>query len=76
MAEHYARCNNFMSGAVSSPGVNCNYMARGATQEEVLEQVMTHLSGVHSVDGNDLVETIKRCIFERGTKAILNRGPS
>ena len=81
----YARCDNFMSGATSSAGVNCKYMAIGESEEEVYEMVITHLTESHMEkfmtpsggqgSPRELENTIKRCIFTKGTKNIHNRGP-
>jgi predicted small metal-binding protein len=75
MPQMYARCNNFMSGAISAVGVNCKYMAVGESQQEVLDQVMKHLTEVHHVDGKELENNIKACIFARKTKVFGTRAP-
>ena len=75
MPEMYARCNNFMSGATMSVGVPCKHIVKGESEQEVMDEVIKHLSSVHNTDGNEMINTIKRCIFTKGTKAILNRGP-
>ena len=74
MPQMYARCNNFMSGAASSVGVNCKFIAIGESENEVLTQVYDHLGSVHNVDGQELTNNIKRCIFTRGTKVFGTRG--
>ena len=71
----YARCNSFMSGATSAVGVNCKFMAQAESEAQVLEQVYEHLSSVHKIDGHEMVNTITRCIFTKGTKNFHNRGP-
>ena len=81
----YARCNNFMSGDISSAGLNCKFMAIGESENEVYEQVIEHMNGTHAdkmlkpsgelADARELENTIRRCIFTRGTKNIHNRGP-
>ena len=75
MPQMYARCNNCMSGATSAVGVNCKYIATGDSEQQVMDDVISHLSSVHRTDGNDMVNTIKRCIFTKGTKVFHNRGP-
>lgn len=75
MPQMYARCNNFMSGATSSVGVNCKYIANGESEQQVMDDVINHLSAVHKTDGNEMINTIKRCIFTKGTKVFHNRGP-
>ena len=75
MPQMYARCNSFMSGATSSVGVNCKYMAIGESEQQVVDQVMDHLSTVHNTDGNEMINTIKRTIFTKGTKVFGTRAP-
>ena len=75
MPQMYARCNNFMSGATSAVGVNCKYIAIGESEQEVVDLVVDHLGTIHSVDGNEMINNIKFCIFTRGTKVFHNRGP-
>ena len=82
MPQMYARCNNFMSGATATPGDNCKYIALGESEDEVYGLVVEHLNTVHAdkfKDGGytaaDLENTIRRCVFTKGTKPIHNRGP-
>ncbi len=78
MPTMYARCNNFMSGATSSVGQNCKFMAIGESEDDVYEKVIEHMSNIHAdkIDNpRELENTIKRCIFTKGTKMIHNRGP-
>ena len=74
MPQMYARCNNFMSGAASAVGVNCKFIAIGENEDEVLDQVYDHLGSIHNVDGKELTNNIKRCIFTRCTKVFGTRG--
>lgn len=76
MTQMYARCNNFMSGAVSTAGVNCKFIAVGESEQEVVDQVIKHLGDVHHTDGNEMINNIKRCIFTRGTKVFGTRAPA
>lgn len=81
----YARCDNFMSGATSSVGVNCKFMAIGESEDDVYEKVIEHLTDTHSEkfltptgqqgSPRELENTIRRCIFTKGTKTMHNRGP-
>jgi predicted small metal-binding protein len=64
-----------MSGATSAVGVNCKYIAIGESEQDVLDQVIKHLGEVHKIDGNQMVNNIKRCIFTRGTKVFGTRAP-
>ena len=85
MPTMYARCNNFMSGATSGVGLNCKFMAIGESEDDVYEQVVAHIEASHAdklmtpsgaqASPRELENTIKRCIFTRGTKMIHNRGP-
>jgi len=85
MPTMYARCNNFMSGAISAAGQNCKFMAIGETEDEVYEQVIEHMGSTHAdkmltpsgalASPRELENTIRRCIFTKGTKNIHNRGP-
>ncbi len=85
MATMYARCNNFMSGATSGAGLNCKFMAIGETEDDVYEKVIEHMSSTHAekfmtpsgAQGSprELENTIRRCIFTKGTKMLHNRGP-
>ena len=81
----YARCDNFMSGATSSAGVNCKFMAIGESEEDVYEKVIEHLTEAHlekfrtpsggQASPRELENTIKRCIFTKGTKVFGTRAP-
>ena len=85
MPTMYARCDNFMSGATSSAGVNCKFMAIGESEDDVYEKVIDHLTDTHlekfltptgeQGSPRELENTIRRCIFTKGTKTIHNRGP-
>ncbi len=78
MPTMYARCNNFMSGATSGVGLNCKFIAIGESEDDVYEKVVEHIDTVHADkmdDARELENTIRRCIFTKGTKTIHNRGP-
>lgn len=78
MPTMYARCSNFMSGATSGVGVNCKALILGESEDEVLQRVFEHLETIHPdkvEDARELENTIRRCIFTKGTKTIHNRGP-
>ncbi len=85
MATLYARCNNFMSGATSGAGLNCKFMAIGETEDDVYEKVIEHMESTHlekfltpsgaQASPRELENTIRRCIFTKGTKMLHNRGP-
>ena len=74
MPQMYARCNNFTSGATSAVGVTWKYIAISESEDEVRNQVYTHMDSVHNIDGKELTNNIKRCIFTRGTKVFGTRG--
>jgi predicted small metal-binding protein len=71
----YARCNNFMSLALNKDGQPCRYIFKAATEQQVLDNMMHHLQDVHKVDPKALVNNIKACIFETGTKVFGTRAP-
>jgi hypothetical protein len=85
MPTMYARCNNFMSGATSGVGLNCKFMAIAESEDAVYEQVIEHMETAHlekfrtpsgaQASPRELENTIRRCIFTRGTKTLHNRGP-
>ena len=85
MPTMYARCNNFMSGATSAVGVNCKFIAIGESEDDVYEKVIDHMTAAHldklrqpsgaQASPRELENTIRRCIFTKGTKTIHNRGP-
>ncbi len=85
MATMYARCNNFMSGATSGAGLNCKFMAIGESEDDVYEKVIEHMESAHlekfltpsgaQASPRELENTIRRCIFTKGTKMLHNRGP-
>ena len=78
MPTMYARCSNFMSGATSAVGVNCKDILIGESEDEVYEKVVQHLETIHAdkvQDARELENTIRRCIFTKGTKTMHNRGP-
>lgn len=78
MPTMYARCNNFMSGAISAVGVNCKFIAIAESEDDVYLKVIDHIGTVHSDkldDPTNMEKTIRRCIFTKGTKTIHNRGP-
>ena len=55
----YARCNAMLSLAIDEKGDPCRYMAKAETEQEVLDQMMSHLKSIHDVDPNELVANIK-----------------
>ncbi len=85
MPTMYARCNNFMSGATSGVGQNCKFIAIGESEDDVYEKVIDHMGTTHAdkmltptgelASPRELENTIRRCIFTKGTKTIHNRGP-
>ena len=77
MPTMYARCNNFMSGATMAAGQTCKYMAIGESEQEVFDQVIEHLGTVHAdkvKNPMELENTIRRCIFTKGSKVFGTRG--
>ena len=52
----FARCNMV--------GLDCKYMVKGETDDEVINQFGAHLKQVHNVEPKALVETLKAVIME------------
>jgi|TARA_B110001454_G_scaffold118300_1_gene110511 predicted small metal-binding protein len=46
----FARCNALLSLALDSNGKGCRYVAKGANDDEVVEDMGTHLTDVHQVE--------------------------
>ena len=46
----FARCNAILSLALDSNGKGCRYVAKGAKDDEVVEDMSTHLTDVHQVE--------------------------
>jgi predicted small metal-binding protein len=71
----YARCNNFMSLALDKEGQPCRYMSKANTEQAVLDDMVRHLQRVHNTDPTSLLNNIKACIYETGTKVFGTRAP-
>ena len=55
----YARCNSILSLALNEAGEGCRYMAKADTEQEVVDDMVSHMSNVHEVDANELIGNIK-----------------
>jgi predicted small metal-binding protein len=58
MVVKFARCNMV--------GLDCRFTAKGATDEEVIDQFSAHLKQVHNVEPKALLETLKAVIMTHG----------
>jgi predicted small metal-binding protein len=57
----YARCNMV--------GLDCRFTAKGATDDEVIDQFAAHLKSVHNVEPRALVNTLRAVIMTHGAPA-------
>lgn len=71
----YARCNNFLSLALDKEGKPCRYMSKADTEQEVVDDMCHHVQDVHGIDSTALVNNIKACTYETGTKVFGTRLP-
>ena len=46
----FARCNSLLSLAINASGKGCRYVAQGASDDDVVKDMMEHLPSVHEVD--------------------------
>jgi len=46
----FARCNALLSLAINASGKGCRYVAKGASDDDVVKDMMEHLTSVHEVD--------------------------
>lgn len=58
----YARCNAMLSLALDESGKPCRYMSKADTEQEVMDDISKHLTGVHHVVAADMVNNIKASI--------------
>ena len=48
----FARCNALLSLALDSSGKGCRYVAKGASDDDVVKDMLEHLTSVHQVEGD------------------------
>ncbi|MBM3943336.1 MAG: DUF1059 domain-containing protein [SAR202 cluster bacterium] len=70
----YVRCNHFLSLAVDENGQPCRFMVKASTENEALTQMSQHVQKVHKQNPKDLMNNIKACIHQTGTKTFGTRG--
>ncbi len=46
----FARCNALLSLALDASGKGCRYVAKGASDDDVVKDMGEHLTAVHQVD--------------------------
>ena len=46
----FARCNALLSLALDASGKGCRYVAKGASDDDVVKEMSEHLTDVHQVD--------------------------
>ena len=46
----FARCNALLSLAINASGKGCRYVAKGASDDDVVKDMMEHLTSVNQVD--------------------------
>ena len=55
----FSRCNALLSLALNEAGEGCRYIAKAETEQEVIDDMIKHMSKVHEVDANELIGNIK-----------------
>ena len=55
----FARCNAILSLALDESGEGCRYMAKADTEQQVVDDMSSHMLKVHEVDAGELVNNIK-----------------
>ncbi|MCH7736816.1 MAG: DUF1059 domain-containing protein [Chloroflexi bacterium] len=48
----FARCNSLLSLALDASGKGCRYVAKGASDDDVVKDMSEHLTTVHQVAGD------------------------
>jgi hypothetical protein len=72
---YYARVSNFLSDSRD------RFIAQGESADEVLGKMNAYLTSEVAIarygvlDPEELEQNIRTCIFQKGTKALHNRGP-
>jgi predicted small metal-binding protein len=46
----FARCNALLSLALDASGKGCRYVAKGASDDDVVKDMSEHLTAVHQVE--------------------------
>ncbi len=50
----FARCNALLSLALDASGKGCRYVAKGDSEDDVVTDMVSHISGVHQVDASSM----------------------
>ena len=48
----FARCNALLALAINASGKGCRYVAKGASDDDVVKDMMEHLTSVHQVESD------------------------
>ena len=54
----FARCNALLSLALDASGKGCRYVAKGASDDDVIKEMSEHLNSVHQVDAGNMKANI------------------
>ena len=54
----FARCNSLLSLAMDASGKGCRYVAKGASDDDVVKEMSEHLNSVHQVDAGNMKANI------------------
>ena len=50
----FARCNALLSLALDASGKGCRYVAKGASDDDVVKEMSEHLNSVHQVEEGNM----------------------
>ena len=50
----FARCNALLSLAMDASGKGCRYVAKGASDDDVVKDMGEHFTSVHQVDPTEI----------------------
>ena len=55
----FSRCNSLLSLALNEAGEGCRYIAKAGTEQEVIDDMIKHITQIHDIDAKELVGNIK-----------------
>ena len=58
----FSRCNSLLSLALNEEGEGCRHIAKGETEQDVIDRMIKHITAVHEVDATLMVGNIKSTI--------------
>lgn len=50
----FVRCNALLSLAQDANGKGCRFVSKGASDDDVLKEMSSHITSVHKLDANDM----------------------